>query len=222
MKKILHKVKAKVKAAVKSALKTAPPPEAPPVPVNIPDRAPFYAHVRQTMGSLTDSQVAGFEKIFEHFFSSTIIQTVPKWKEYLAYMFATPWHETGTTMQPIEEIGKGKGRAYGKPDKRTGLVYYGRGLVQLTWFDNYKLYGIEKDPNKAKDPDMAAHILIDGMVKGRFTGKKLADYFNAKSNDPVSARRIINGVDQAVKIARYHKIFLAAIAELEKPGVVIG
>ena len=49
----------------------------------------------------------------------------------------TTAHETGFTMQPIEEYGKGSGMEYGKPDPETGQTYYGRGYVQLTWRDNY-------------------------------------------------------------------------------------
>ena len=41
-------------------------------------------------------------------------------------------------MQLIEEICKGRGMPYGKPDLTTGKVYYGRGFVQLTSERNYK------------------------------------------------------------------------------------
>ena len=46
-----------------------------------------------------------------------------------AYMLATAKHETANTFAPIEEYGKGKGLPYGKPDRKTGLVYFGRGYV---------------------------------------------------------------------------------------------
>ena len=58
-------------------------------------------------------------------------------------------------------------------------------------------------------PDVAAYILIDGMVKGAFTGKKLADYFNAHTTDWRNARRIINGLDKADLIASIAKEFYA-------------
>ncbi|TOE35570.1 hypothetical protein CGJ43_25525, partial [Vibrio parahaemolyticus] len=61
--------------------------------------------------------------------------TVPL--QYLAYVLATTYHETGHTMKPIEEWGKGQGRPYGEPDPETGQTYYGRGYVQLTWLANY-------------------------------------------------------------------------------------
>jgi hypothetical protein len=43
--------------------------------------------------------------------------------------------------------------------------------------------------------------MFEGMERGSFTGKKLADYFNDKNTDPVGARKIINGTDRAGTIA---------------------
>ncbi|NTG98900.1 hypothetical protein G6L95_06580 [Agrobacterium rhizogenes] len=92
-----------------------------------------------------------------------------------------------------------------------GWRYRGRGLVQITGRDNYAKYGIADDPDKALDPIKAVDILFDGMINGRFTGKKLADYFSATVTDWVGARKIINGTDRAVDIAGYAKKFAAAI-----------
>ena len=50
-----------------------------------------------------------------------------------------------------------------------------------------------------------------GMINGRFTGKKLADHFNATVTDWTGARKIINGSDRAADIADYAKSFAAAI-----------
>jgi putative chitinase len=92
-----------------------------------------------------------------------------------------------------------------------GYRYRGRGLVQITGRDNYAKYGIADDPDKALDPLRAVEILFDGMINGRFTGKKLADYFSATATDWVGARKIINGTDRASDIAGYAKKFLAAL-----------
>ncbi len=84
-------------------------------------------------------------------------------------------------MQPIEEIGKGKGRTYGP----TG--FWGRGYVQLTWETNYakatkrlrELGLIDADVDFVKTPDLvmkpeyALPILFVGMNEGWFTGRKL-------------------------------------------------
>jgi len=61
----------------------------------------------------------------------------------MSYVLATIHHEVGGTYKPIREWGRGKGRRYGKPDKKTGEVYYGRGYVQLTWDWNYKKLSTE-------------------------------------------------------------------------------
>ena len=136
-----------------------------------------------------------------------------KWKEsgltdqrWLAYMLATAWHETAHTLEPVREYG---GEAYLRSKKY--WPYVGQGYVQLTWRANYEKYGIADTPERALDPEFAAHIMIDGMTKGIFTGRKLSDYFNAKKDDPVNARRIINGMDRADLIAGYYREFLSGL-----------
>jgi putative chitinase len=160
----------------------------------------FFSHVRLQFGKLKQSQVDGFNQI------------LGKWEElkgkdlrFLAYCLATAWHETAQTMQPIKEYGGSKLK------KKAYYPYYGRGFVQLTWKTNYEKYGIAKTPDKALEPDLASYILIDGMTKGIFTGKKLSDYFTDKKADPVGARAVVNGSDKAGLISVYHAHFLSAI-----------
>lgn len=92
-----------------------------------------------------------------------------------------------------------------------GWLMRGRGIVQLTGRDNYKKYGIADDPDKALKPDVAVSIMSEGMTKGTFTGKKFADYFNAKTTDWVGARAIINGSDKSDKVAAEAIKFFNAI-----------
>jgi putative chitinase len=144
---------------------------------------------------------------------------------YFAYICATAWHETAFTCQPIAEYGKGKGKPYGQPAGPYGQVYYGRGYVQLTWYDNYRaqdaklgLHGaLVKTPDLALDPAIATQILFAGMRDGDFTGKKLSDYFTPSLTDWYNARRIVNGTDQATAIAGYAEKFLNAIAHTFAP-----
>src|SRR3954471_13721270 len=96
----------------------------------------FFDQIRQSLfgGSIKPSQVVGLTAILDEW-EANHWNSDDRW---LAYILATPYHETDKTMQPIREYGRGKGKAYGNPDPQTGQVYYGRGLVQLTWFDNYR------------------------------------------------------------------------------------
>ena len=121
-----------------------------------------------------------------------------------AYVLATAFWETNRTMKPVRE-------AYWLSEewRRRNLrywPYYGRGYVQLTWRDNYKRAGakfgvdLAGNPDKALEPEIAAKTLVVGSKEGWFTGKKLSDYINGKT-DWIGARRIINGTDKAKEIA---------------------
>ncbi|HCE4778080.1 TPA: peptidoglycan-binding protein [Vibrio parahaemolyticus] len=162
--------------------------------------------------------------------------------QYLAYVLATTYHETARTMQPIEEYGKGAGHEYGEPHEMTGQTYYGRGYVQLTWYDNYfkamrYLYSVDwakgavdlvNHPELALKPFYAAQIAIIGMAQGWFTGKQLSDYvLQDGSYDYVNARRIINGTDKAETIAAYAIMFenalrLSAGQDIHRETIKIG
>ena len=126
-----------------------------------------------------------------------------------AYMLATTKHETANTFAPIEEYGKGKGLPYGQPDPVTGLVYFGRGYVQLTWARNYKSMGkalglpLFLQPDLALRYDVAYKIMSYGMTHGTFTGVALSRYINEDKTDYQNARKIINGTDKADLIAGY-------------------
>ena len=64
----------------------------------------------------------------------------------------------------------------------------------------------------AMNIDVATKILIDGMVAGSFTGKKLADYFSTTKEDWVRARQIINRLERAELVASYARKYYAAIS----------
>ena len=150
--------------------------------------------------------------------------------EETAYVLATAHHETAR-FKYMEEIGEGEGRDYGEPLLliRGKLVkYHGRGFVQLTWLANYaKMSGylgidLVNEPDKAKDPAVAAKIIWEGMIRGHFTGKNLADYINGDTVDYVGARRIVNGTDKADLIADYARTFEGALSLLGADVAVTG
>ena len=187
----------------------------------IVDRNIFFTRVRPLFNDrMTQSQVDGMSAILDAWdaWLPDNADLAPNIR-WLAYMLATAFHETARTMQPIAEYGHGAGRDYGVPDPVTGLVYYGRGYLQLTWKANYQVQSARLDvdmvgdPDLALRPDLAANIMLHGMAAGSFTGRRLGQYFGANPahDDPVNARRIINGTDQASLIASYHRVFLSAV-----------
>lgn len=183
----------------------------------------FFPSVRISLfdGRLTQSQVDGINFILSEWEKN--------WQERdlrcLAYALATTFHETARTMQPIEEFGKGSNYPYGKRRKMTGEpysdyseIYYGRGFVQLTWYENYQKageklgYDFLSDPSLVMVPDVAAEILLRGMFEGWFTGRKLSSFFTSEKTDWVGARTIINGTDKAAMIGDYAKKFYSALS----------
>jgi hypothetical protein len=160
---------------------------------------------------LVQEQVDGISAILDAWPEGTD----PRW---LAYALATACHETGRRMKPIAEWGRGQGKPYGIKTGPYQRVYYGRGLIQLTWFANYEKAEKEipgsdlvRDPDNALKPAIAATILVKGMSDGWFTGRKLGDFFDEKRTDWLHAREIINGLDCAAEIAGYAVKFSHAI-----------
>lgn len=186
------------------------------------NRLIFFDRIRASLfpGGLSADQVRGINAILDQWDARRHADL-----RWLAYMLATTKWETAHTMMPIVEHGK---RAYfdryegrrdlGNTMPGDGFAYRGRGYVQLTGRRNYAKAGDElgvnlvANPDRALDPVIAAQIMFHGMIKGWFTGKKLADYFNAKTTDWHNARRIINGTDRAAEIASLAKRFHDAIS----------
>lgn len=179
------------------------------------DRTSFFSHIRDSLfrGALDQGQVDGLTAILDGW-----EQRLPNGDvRQLAYTLATPYHECARTMQPIREVGLGRGRPYGYAEPPYGHVYYGRGFVQLTWETNYEKAGklVEQDlvqfPDKALELPIATSILITGLQTGLFTGAALSRYINAQKCDFYDARRTVNGVDCATEIAQYANAFLQAL-----------
>lgn len=159
-------------------------------------------------GRFTQDQVDGLDilmaAINEHKLQSL---------QQAAYVLATAYHETDQTMQPVTEYGS---LAYLK--SKPYWPYIGRGYSQLTWEENYRKmsnltgFNLVKNPDYAKRPAVAAKIIMHGMTKGMFTGKRLSDYISSLKCDYEGARRIINGTDRAKLIAGYAEKFEKALS----------
>ena len=167
--------------------------------------------LRKSFGSLNQNQVNNINLIIKYCNKHSL--------EYnqAAYVLATAWHETNNTMLPVIE-------AYWLSEewRRKNLRYYpwyGRGFVQLTWEENYKradtklgLNGdLIKKPSLAQDPEIAAEILVLGSKEGWFSKKKLSDYITKYEKDYFNARRVINILDKAQKIAKEAEVFEKAL-----------
>lgn len=155
-----------------------------------------------------------------------------KRKRHIAYIYATIFHEGARKengkfrrLVSVEEIGKGKGKPYGgkikysktpyiTPDK----LYFGRGFVQITWYEVYEKFGkvlkidLLNNPDLALNPNIGAKIAVVGMRDGLFTGVNLERYFNDTRTDAINARKIINGTDKADLIAGYYNVILNNIS----------
>lgn len=141
-----------------------------------------------------------------------------------AYILATVRHETNGTFDPVEEAywlsDKARKQYYrkmyegradlGNTEPGDGVLFHGRGHIQLTGRRNYakvaSIYGkpLVGDPDLILDDYyLSFDIAVTGMSDGWFTGKKLANYINEDKVDRYNARRVVNGLDQASKIAAY-------------------
>ncbi|WP_299843770.1 hypothetical protein [uncultured Roseovarius sp.] len=194
----------------------------------------FFDTVRLTLfdGKLQKKQVEGLTGLLDYWEKNH----AAKDDRWLAYVLATAHHEVDRRMQPIKEYGGDRyffrmydiqgdrphvARALGNLAKGDGVLFHGRGFVQLTGRANYadwqKRLGIDLTSSRAKADQVlklkvATQILFEGMIKGTFTGKKLGDYFMNVKQDWEGARRIINGTDKKKLIASHAKAYYAAIS----------
>jgi hypothetical protein len=147
----------------------------------------------------------------------------------IAYAVATSGHETAYWYQPIREGATRSGPKFTDAQaiaavvaamnrgiikqnyvkKINGRSYYGRGLVQITWLDNYKKYEdltgkpLVANPDLALDWQVALFILYDGIANGRFREGKRFSLYVPDGTVPTqrrmqAARDIINGDTRTV------------------------
>jgi hypothetical protein len=144
-------------------------------------------------------------------------------KNQIAYILATAEHESDM-FNTWTEYSKWKLNKYWKIDPETGQAYYGRWYVQLTWKKNYQKYdtvlrahklinqnqSIVTNPDLVTQPQIAAFILVHGMINGNFgyvkvDGKderaRLGMFIDGTKTDWEGARYTVNGTDKKKKIA---------------------
>lgn len=139
----------------------------------------------------------------------------------IAYNLATGGHETAWWYQPIREGATRYGPNYTDAQAQAavrnamqkGLIkndyvtpingrsYYGRGLTQITWLDNYKKFEaltgkpLVANPDLALEWDTALYIMYEGINKGHFRKHKFSDFITSTPSVTTyaAARNIING-----------------------------
>jgi len=199
------------------------------------DRKLFFDNYRNRFGPLTQELVGALEFLLAQVEQDSRFAGGETDRRKLAYCLATFKWETAHTMSPIDEHGGPKyfnsrygpqtkvGKMLGNKQVGDGALFHGRGYVQLTGRNNYaKAKALTKvdliaEPDRAKEPELAYQIAIQGMIDGWFTGRKLSQFIkDGQSPDYENARTIINGHDKAANIAdiarRFSEVLLAAAA----------
>lgn len=198
------------------------------------DRKYFFDLFRKSFGKLSTKQVEGIEATLLEWELWLKNGWVNNDLRKLAYILATDYHESATTMQAVKEYGgdnyyvklywdnQKKAKELGNKSRQDAIDFCGKGKPQITGRANYtkmgKILGIDlaNNPDLALDLKIATKIMFEGMLmgksfKGDFTGKSLEDYFNKNIDDPKNARRIVNGLDKADLIKGYHLTILKCL-----------
>ncbi len=175
---------------------------------------------------LNDAQYEGFMRIHNRAMQGASEARI----QQTAYILATAYWESALTFLPVREglaksdaeareyvqklFEEGKIRTNYALPAANGQSFYGRGYVQLTWERNYRrigdhLIGDEEifynDPDQVLRTDLAAIILVRGMVDGIFSeeGQRLNDFINRDRADYLHARQTVNRMDRAETIANW-------------------
>lgn len=177
------------------------------------DRKRFFDDIRRAFfkRGIGNNQLARIEAVI----NGLVGRGVPL--RHAAYILATAHHESDR-FKTMEEYASGaayEGRKdLGNTMPGDGKRYKGRGLVQITGRRNYADWSkrlhvdLIGTPERAAALSIAVPVLIDGMLLGTFTGKKLADY--DRYGD---MRRVVNGTDRAAQIAWHAERFEAALRD---------
>lgn len=149
-------------------------------------------------------------------------------KAQRAYILATAQHETDY-LKTMEEYASWK--AYNwrsdlwNTEPGDGPFFKWRGYWQLTGRINYTEYdsllkkawlieesqSILTNPEITEQPEIAAYIVVHGMIHGTFTKRKLGTYINDKKQDWEGARKCVNWTDKDTKIANEAKELLKTL-----------
>jgi len=132
-------------------------------------------------------------------------------KAQIAYILATAEHESDSfkTLEEYDTGNRYEGRNdLGNIQSGDGPRFKGRGYVQLTGRRNYTRYTEITGIELVKLPlilmnwsALSVFVIVDGMMRGVYTGHRLNEFVNRNKEDFFNARQIVNGHDRAQKIA---------------------
>lgn len=179
------------------------------------NRAAFYKYLKNSrlLGAvLSPDQVAGINALLDAGAGLPL--------PHMANVLSQVQRETGGGMYPVKETVFPYSKNRNPTDKQviarldkywaTGQLpwvssaywrngMFGRGQIQATHEYNYRKAsewtGIDlvKNPSRALELPVSATIAVEGMKRGGFTGKSLADYDSPTSFDHFGARAVVNG-----------------------------
>lgn len=196
------------------------------------DRTTFFTYVRRAPfgGRLTQEQVDGMSDMLDFVEANPSLLTDIR---EVAYSFASAYHETGGRMVPVREtfaISDGQAISRLNHAYKNGKLpqvkkpywlegWFGRGRIQVTHKSNYEMVEREtglpvtRNPTLLLDSKTDCRVIFPGNHFGWWTSglHTLPKYFNETTEDPVNARRVVNGTDKAKHIAEnIYKPFLGA------------
>ncbi|QWK80001.1 chitinase [Ochrobactrum sp. BTU1] len=169
---------------------------------NLPDEQ--IAHILAMVFHETGGKMQPVVKYLNYSSAARIRQVWPK--RFSSIAAARPY-----VINPQTLANKVYGGGMGNDSVNDGWTYRGRGLKQITGEDNYKEFGIADAPEKALEPRTAICFLFEEMVLGKFTDRKLTDFFGKGKADPEGARTVVKGTDKAMLIAGYYRNFLDSL-----------
>jgi hypothetical protein len=120
----------------------------------------------------------------------------------------------------------------GKPKDKRGLPYFGRGLIQITWKENYKKYGdkigvdLVDNPEKIFIPENSYKVAVAYLTDKRGSSKK-STFDWVDEGNLTQARISVNGGTKGLKVVNdayvfWNKLLKNNNAKVVKGGNVIG
>lgn len=115
----------------------------------------------------------------------------------------------------------------GKPKDKRGLPYFGRGLIQITWKENYEKYGkkigvdLVNNPEKIFIPENSYNVAVAYLTDKRGSSKK-STFDWVDENNLTQARKSVNGGTKAINEVNTAYGFWKDILKKNNAKVVTG